>query len=388
MANPNSNDIAIIGVGLYPFGRHNDISAIQMGVVAANKAMDDAGLSWRDIQVAYVGSLSVMMPETMTKFLGYTGVPISKMFNGCATGGNLLVNTVNAIRAGRADVGICIGLDKHPKGAFSAGESMDSTGLPQWYGDLGLTVNPQFFAMKIQRYMHEYGISPATLTRTAVKAFVNGSLNPAAWRRSALSADEIDSSTMVCDPLRKYHFCSPSDGAAAAIVCRADIAHRFGGTPIYLRAGEFRTREYGSIDVQATSFSSRATTGASEAAAKAAFESAGIGPEDIDIVQCQDTEVGHEIMHLAEIGLCKHGEQEAMIADGVTSLTGRLPTNTDGGLLANGEPIGASGLRQVHEIVRQLRGVAGPHQVQRELKTGLTHVYGFPGSSCVTILSK
>lgn len=383
-----ANDIAIIGVGLYGFGRHPDVSAIQMGVTAANRAMDDAGVQWTDIQIGYTGSLSVMMPETMTKFLGYTGVPMSKIFNGCATGGNLLLNTANAIRTGRADIGICIGLDKHPKGAFSAGESMDSTGLPQWYGDLGLTVNPQFFAMKIQRYMHDHGISPETLTRTAVKAFENGELNPAAWRRRALSAEEIDSSIMVCDPLRKYHFCSPSDGAAAAVVCRADIAHRFSGTPIYLRAGEFTTRQTGTIDVQATSFSSTPTIGASEAAAQAAFEAAGIGPDEIDIVQCQDTEVGHEIMHLAELGLVRHGEQEGLIREGGTSRTGRLPTNTDGGLLANGEPIGASGLRQVHEIVRQLRGVAGPHQVPRELKTGITHVYGFPGSSCVTILSK
>jgi acetyl-CoA acetyltransferase len=383
-----ANDIAIIGVGLHPFGRHDNLSAIDMGVAAAHQAMADAGVQWSDVQVGYAGSLSVMMPETMVKFLGLTGVPFSKLFNGCATGGNLLLNTINAIRAGQADVGIAIGLDKHPKGAFSSGESMDSTGLPQWYGDIGMAVNPQFFAMKLQRYMHDFGITQRTLTRTAVKAFANGALNPAAWRRSALSAEEIDNSRMVCNPLRKYHFCSPSDGAAAAVVCRADIAHRFSGTPIYVRAGEFRTRLGGSFDVQSTSFSSTATPGASEAAARAAYESAGIGPGEIDIVQVQDTEAGHEVMHLAEIGLCKHGEQEALVHDGATERTGRLPTNTDGGLLANGEPIGASGLRQIYEICRQLRGVAGPHQVPRSLKTGMTHVYGFPGSSCVTILSR
>ncbi len=383
-----ANDIAIIGVGLYPFGRHEKVSAIEMGVAAARQAMADAGVHWKDVQVGYAGSLSVMMPETMVKFLGLTGIPFSKLFNGCATGGNLLLNTIRAIRAGEADVGIAIGLDKHPKGAFSSGESMDSTGLPQWYGEVGLAVNPQFFAMKLQRYMHDWGITPATLTRTAVKAFANGALNPAAWRRSALSAEEIDASRIVCDPLRKYHFCSPSDGAAAAVVCRADIAHRFSGTPIYVRAGEFRTRLGGSFDVQNTSFSSRTTPGASETAARAAFEAAGIGPDEIDIVQLQDTEAGHEVMHLAEIGLCAHGEQEALVRDGATERMGRLPVNTDGGLLANGEPIGASGLRQIHEVCRQLRGAAGPHQVPRALKTGMTHVYGFPGSSCVTILSR
>jgi acetyl-CoA C-acetyltransferase len=329
-----NTDIAIIGVGLHPFGRHDDKSAIEMGVFAARQAMADAGVRWQDIQVGYAGSLSVMMPETMVKYLGLTGIPFSKLFNGCATGGNLLLNVINAIRAGQADVGIAIGLDKHPKGAFSSGESMDSTGLPQWYGEVGLAVNPQFFAMKLQRYMHEHGISERTLTRTAVKAFANGALNPAAWRRQALSAEEIDASRVVCHPLRKYHFCSPSDGAAAAVVCRADIAHRFGGTPIYVRAGEFRTRQGGSFDVQNTSFSTTTTPGASEAAAKAAFEAAGIGPGEIDIVQLQDTEAGHELMHLAEIGLCRHGEQEQLVHEGAcrsTPTAGCSPTASRSG---------------------------------------------------------
>jgi acetyl-CoA acetyltransferase len=380
-------DIAIIGVGLHPFGRHEDRSAIAMGVHAARQAMADAGVQWRDIQVAYAGSLSVMMPETMVKFLGLSGVPMTKLFNGCATGGNLLRHVMQAIRSGEADVGIAVGLDKHPRGAFSAGEAMDSTGLPQWYGELGFAVNPQFFAMKLMRYMHDWGLTPASLTRTAVKAFANGALNPAAWRRSAMSAEEIDASRMVCDPLRKYHFCSPSDGAAAVVVCRADMAHRFSGTPIFVRACEFRTRQGGSFDVQSPSFSTRSTPGATETAAQAAYAAAGIGPGEIDVVQLQDTEAGHELMHLAELGLCRHGEQEALVRDGATALGGRLPVNTDGGLLANGEPIGASGLRQIHELCRQLRRVAGPHQVPRTLNTALAHVYGFPGSSCVTILS-
>jgi acetyl-CoA acetyltransferase len=124
------------------------------------------------------------------------------------------------------------------------------------------------------------------------------------------------------------------------------------------------------------------------AAAKAAFEMAGIGPEEIDVAQLQDTEVGHEIMHMAECGFCKDGEQEAWVREGATELAGRLPINSDGGLLANGEPIGASGLRQVYEVCLQLRGDAGSHQIPGAPKTGFTHVYGFPGVSCVTILSR
>lgn len=383
-----NRDIAIIGVGLFPFGRHPQFNAMQMGVEAGNRAMRDAGVEWKDIQVAYAGSLSVLMPDTMIRFFGLSGVPFTKVFNGCATGGNTLLNTANAIRAGRADIGLAIGLDQHPPGAFSAGESMASLGLPEWYGETGLAINPQFFAMKMQRYMHDHGISEDCLNRTAMKAFENGARNPDAWRRKALSLDEIATSAMVCHPLRKYHFCSPSDGAAAAVICRADIAHRYTSTPIYLAACEFRTRSYGSFDVQSPAFSTTTQAGPTELAARAAFEAAGIGPEDIGVAQLQDTEAGHEIMHLAEVGFCKDGEQEQLVREGATRIEGRIPVNTDGGLLANGEPVGASGLRQVHEIVRQLRGQAEGRQVPRPIKTGLTHVYGFPGLSCVTVLTR
>ena len=122
-------------------------------------------------------------------------------------------------------------------------------------------------------------------------------------------------------------------------------------------------------------------------ASQAAYETAGIGPEDIDVAQIQDTEVGHELMHMAENGFCKDGEQDAWIREGATEIDGRLPINTDGGLMANGEPIGASGLRQVYEVCLQLRGDAGARQVPKKLKTGYTHVYGFPGVSCATVLS-
>ena len=123
-------------------------------------------------------------------------------------------------------------------------------------------------------------------------------------------------------------------------------------------------------------------------AAQTAYEVAGIGPDDVDVAQVQDTEAGHEIMHMAENGFCKDGEQESLLRDGATRIDGRIPINTDGGLMANGEPIGASGLRQIYEVCLQLRGEAGDHQVPGDVKTGYTQVYGFPGVSCVTILSR
>jgi acetyl-CoA C-acetyltransferase len=381
-------DVAIIGIGLYPFGRHEGVSALEMGVAAARKALDDASLRWEDVQLAAAGSLEVLQPDTMNKFLGLTGIPFTTLYNGCATGGNLLITTANAIRAGVGDIGIAIGLDKHPRGAFSVGDDLAGLGLGQWYGETGLALNPQFFSMKTKRYMHDHGISEDCLHRTARKAFENGSLNPDAWRRKALGYEEIAAAPMVCDPLRKYHFCSPSEGAAAVVLCRADVARRYTSRPIHLRAAQFKTRTYGSFETLSPSVPVRTAEGPTVRASRAAFEAAGIGPDEIDVAQLQDTEVGHEIMHMAENGFCKDGEQEAWIRSGETEIGGRLPINTDGGLLANGEPIGASGLRQVHEICLQLRGQAGRRQVPGDPRTGYTHVYGFPGVSAVTILSR
>jgi acetyl-CoA acetyltransferase len=381
-------DIAIIGIGLHPFGRHEGVSTIEMGTIAANRALKDAGVSWQDINIACGGSLEVLHPDTMNKFMGLTGIPFTNIFNGCATGGNLLLSTANAIIAGAGDLGIAVGMDKHPRGAFSVGDDLAGLGLGQWYGEIGLAVNPQFFAMKTRRYMHDHGITEDCLNRTAVKAFKNGALNPDAWRRRALSYDEIANSPMVCDPLRKYHFCSPSEGAAAMVLCRADIARRYTSKPIYIKADVFKTRLYGSFETMSASVPTSDTPSPTVQASQAAFETAGVGPEDIGVAQIQDTEVGHEIMHMAENGFCKDGEQESLIRRGATEIDGSIPINTDGGLLANGEPVGASGLRQVHEVCLQLRGDAGDHQVPGAPKVGYTHVYGFPGVSCVTILSR
>ncbi len=383
-----SRDIAIIGIGLFPFGRHEGVNAIQMGVKAANLALDDAGVRWQDVQFACAGALEVTQPDAMIKFMGLTGIPFTSIFNGCATGGSLLLNASHAIAAGAGEIGIAVGFDKHPRGAFSVGDDLEGIGLGRWYGATGLAVNPQFFAMKTRRYMHDHGITEDCLNRVAVKAFENGARNPNAWRRKALDYETIATSKMVCDPLRQYHFCSPSEGAAAIVVCSADVARRYTGKPIYLRADEFRTRLYGSFETMSPSQPARDVPSVTVQAAQAAYEAAGIGPEDVDVAQLQDTEVGHEIMHMAECGFCKDGEQEQWVKEGATRLDGRLPINTDGGLMANGEPIGASGLRQVYEVALQLRGDAGDRQVQGSPKVGFTHVYGFPGVSCVTVLSR
>jgi acetyl-CoA C-acetyltransferase len=241
--------------------------------------------------------------------------------------------------------------------------------------------------MKIQRYMHEHGITRSTLAKVAAKAFRNGARNPMAWRREPLSEEQILAAPMISHPLTQYMFCSPGEGAVALVLSRADLARRYTDRPVFLRSATLCSRRFGSFEVFSPWLATERAESPSVEAARMAFEQAGIEPSSVDVAQVQDTESGAEIIHMAETGLCKHGEQEALIHAGATEIDGALPVNTDGGCLANGEPIGASGLRQVYESVVQLRGDAGDRQVPRSPRVAFTHVYGAPGVSACTVLT-
>jgi len=379
------SDVAIVGIGIHPFGRHEGVSARQQGIIAARQAVADAGIGWGDLQFAFGGSLDGGDADTLVTELGLTGLPFVNVWNGCATGGSALTMADATIRSGAFEVGIAIGFDKHPRGAFNA--DPESMGIGRWYGETGLMVTTQFFAMKIQRYMHEHGISSSTLAKVAAKAFRNGALNPNAWRRTPMTEEEIAASAMVSYPLTQYMFCSPGEGAIALVLCRADRAQQYTDRPVFLKGAALRSRRFGSFEVFSPSLAIERADSPSVDAARAAFEQAGIAPDNIDVAQIQDTEAGAEVMHMAETGMCKHGEQEALIQSGRTEIGGSMPINTDGGCIANGEPIGASGLRQVYENVLQLRGDAGERQVPGTPRTAFTHVYGAPGISACTVLS-
>jgi acetyl-CoA C-acetyltransferase len=382
----SGDDVGIIGIGIHPFGRHPGTTGLDMAVAAVRSALKDSDLSWHEIDFAAGGSDAAGNADTSVSRLGMTGVPFINVRNGCATGGSALTAAHAMLRAGAADLAVVVGFDKHPPGAFDP--RPEDWGLGGWYGETGLMLTTQFFAMKIQRYMGEYGISPATLARVAAKAFRNGSLNPNAWRCKPLSEEEILASRMVSHPLTQYMFCSPGEGAVALVLARGARLREAGRVPVFLRSVALRTRRFGSFEVFSPSIAIESAPSPSADAAAAAFEQAGIGPRDVDLAQLQDTESGAEIMHLAETGLCEHGEQEKLIACGATEIGGRLPINTDGGCIANGEPIGASGLRQVYEVVLQLRAQAGARQVPGTPRVGFTHVYGAPGVSACAVLSR
>jgi acetyl-CoA acetyltransferase len=379
------DDVAIIGVGLHPFGRFPGTSAIEMGAKAARSALADAGITWKDVQFAFAGSYEVDNPDAVVNYLGLTGLPFTDVYNGCATAASALSQAANTIRLGEYDIGMAMGMDKHLPGAFAADPVQ--YGVPSWYGETGLFLTPKFFAMKIQRYMYDFDITPPTLARVAAKNYRNGARNPNAFRRQELSEEAILQSPMVNDPLTQYMFCSPNEGAAAVVLCRAEIAHRFTAAPIYLKASVVRTRRLGAFEVHSPWVPPERADSPTVDASRAAYEIAGLGPEDVDVVQLQDTDAGAEVIHMAENGFCKDGEQEALLSARGTEIGGSLPINTDGGLISNGEPIGASGLRQIHELVLQLRRTAGDRQVAGTPRVGYSQLYGAPGTAGVAIVS-
>jgi acetyl-CoA acetyltransferase len=380
------SDVCIIGAGIHPFGRTPGRSGRDQGVFAVRQALTDAGIDWADIQFAFGGSSASGAADIMVNELGLTGLPFVNVANGCATGGSSLAAARAAIASGEFEIGLAVGFDKHDRGAFDPKPA--EWGLPEWYGEAGFMLTTQFFAMKLQRYMAIHGISRVTLGRVAEKAFRNGTLADHAWRRSPVDLDTILNAPMINDPLTKYMFCSPAEGGVALILASEKKARELGIKPVRLKTASVRTRPPGSFEVFASSIDVERGVSSSVLASTAAFEAAGIGPGDIDVAQLQDTESGAEIMHMAENGFCADGEQEAWLADGRSGIGGPLPINTDGGCLACGEPIGASGLRQVYENIVQLRGAAGARQVQGNPKTAYSHVYGAPGISAVAILER
>jgi acetyl-CoA acetyltransferase len=380
------NDVHIIGAGIHPFGRTEGRSGRDQGVFAVRQALADAGIEWSDIECAYGGSAASGSADIMVNELGLTGVPFINVANGCATGGSALASAQYAVASGTYDLAIAVGFDKHDRGAFNADPK--SYGLPEWYGQTGMMLTTQFFALKIQRYMQLHGISRKTLGRVAEKAFRNGAKTDHAWRRTEVDFDTIMNAPMINDPLTKFMFCSPSEGGVALVLASGKKVRELGADGVKIANISVRTRPPNSFEVFQPGISIEQGGKPTILASKAAFEGAGIGPEDVDVAQLQDTESGAEIMHMAENGFCKDGEQEQWLAEGRTETGGALPINTDGGCLACGEPIGASGLRQVYENVQQLRGRGGARQVPGAPKVGYSHVYGAPGLSAVAILER
>jgi acetyl-CoA acetyltransferase len=377
-------DVAITGIGIHPFGRFEGTTVTDMGVTAVRGALAEAGHP--RFQAAFCATVysGVAAGHKVLGALGLTGVPIVNVEAGCASGGAALMLAASAIANGQYDTVLVFGMEKMPKGIIR------SSFFEPWREQGGLAVTPAYFALRAQRLMRESGVTKAHLARVVVKNRANGADNPNAMFQSPTTADEVLASRVVCEPLHLHMLCSPNEGAAAVVLQRADAVDPGDGPPVRIAAATLRSHLPGSVLGEATPMSGIDDTDIpppSTLAADAAYEEAGLGPEDLDVVECQDTDAARELLGYEELRLCDRGEAAAFLERGVTERGGRLPVNPSGGLLAKGEPLGASALGQVVEITQQLRGTAGPRQVDGA-RVGLAHTVGRGANAAVVILHR
>jgi acetyl-CoA C-acetyltransferase len=377
-------DVVIIGTGIHPFGRF-DKSAEEIGFYAARTAIEDAGVAWQDIQASYLSRM--YLPATsgarILRKLGSTDMPITDIEAACASGGAALRQAVLAIRAGEADAIMVLGVEKMPRGF------MDPRMIyADWQIEMGMSLNPAYWSMRAKRHMHDFGTTDLQLAKIAFKNHKNSVHNPNAMYRTEFSLGEILSSPLVCDPIRRLEICAPVDGAAALVVASSDYAQKIGARkPVKIAACTHTIARY-SADFRCPADSMSATVhndGPTAVTAQKAYENAGLGAADVDCFEVQDTDAFCELEIYEELRMCPLGEGGRLIDEGVTEMTGRHPVNMSGGLISKGEPVGASHIGQVVEIVAQLRGEAGPRQLNHP-KVGLAHVLGAGGNCAVTIL--
>ena len=377
--------VEIAGIGLHPFGRFADTSVPAMGIAAVRDALSDAGVGPADrpgFQAAFCGTAysGVAAGHKVLGALARTGMPIVDIEAGCASGGAALQLAAGAIRAGQYDTVLVFGMEKMPKGIIR------SSFFEPWREESGLAATPAYFALRAQRLMRERGITKEHLAQVVVKNRAHGAHNPDAMYQSETTAEAVLASRLVCEPLHLHMLCSPNEGAAAVVLRRGT---RTAGT-VRLEAAVLRSHLPGSVLGEATPLAGiddTHITPPTTLAADAAYGEAGIGPDDIDVVECQDTDAARELLGWEELGLCRPGDQVALLASGASALGGTRPVNPSGGLLSKGEPLGASALGQVVELVRQLRGTAGPRQVDGA-RVALAHTVGRGANASVTILSR
>lgn len=358
--------VSIIGAGMTRFGRHTDRSIEDLGREAASRAIADAGIRHDAIDEIFCGSGygGAMIGQRIMRGLGLTGMPIHNMENACSSGATALREAVWAIRAGRAETILVLGVDQLSR--FGGGT------IPLETSDLEVRsgmVMPALYAMRARRYMEETGTTAEHLAMVSVKARRCGALNPYAQYGGDVTVEEVLASRPIADPLTLFMCCPTSDGAAALVVTSDAKARGVGGRPIGIAASALQSGAYkpGFRDLTRSELTSRT--------AALAYEQAGIGPEDVDMAEVHDAFAIGELMYYEALGFCGFGEAKALITSGETALGGRRPVNPSGGLLSKGHPVGGSGIAQICESVWQLRGEAGDRQVA-DAKVALTHCTG------------
>jgi acetyl-CoA acetyltransferase len=389
-------EVSIVGVGLHPWGKFKDKTFIEIGTVAIANALKDASVEWKDIQAIfsgiyiYGGNAGHISGQYLESVFGETGIPVVNVYNACATGSAAIRMAYNSIAAGETDTALAVGVDISPEGFLSAKSDNPKqdrdvlrwrmTGMP----------NPVYWALECRKRMAKYGTTDEDLARVKVVLSQYGSKNPNARYKKTYTLEEVSNSLMVCDPLRLLEVCATSDGAAAVILSAAPGAIQKANRPVKIAATTMGSAIYGDPTLRISALSAPARAEApllseSYSASQQAYKKAGIGPEDIDVLELPDNSSWHYLQYLETCGFCGAGEAEKMLRDGQTQIGGKVAVCPSGGFSSFGEAIGAQAIWQVVEASNQLRGRCGERQVP-DAKVAMAQTYGLMGNSGTTIL--
>jgi acetyl-CoA acetyltransferase len=382
-------EVAIAGVGLHKFGRYPHKTIEEIGQEAVTGALIDAGnLSWNQVQVVFCGTMhgGTAAGQRVISHIGLTGIPITNIETACASGGSALKLAVQSVASGEYDIALALGIEKAGSGYLALNS------YPQWQHLSGLGVPPVQLGLTATRYMIETGATPRHLAKVAVKNRKNASLNPNAIHQKPTTIERVLEARMVNYPFTVLMLASPCEGAAAVIITSQKDALRFNPLPVTVAAACSGVAQYGTdFCGMSAGFESDSTRlrnpEVTTVLSQQAYNLAGVGPGDLDVLELNDSTAASEIILLEELGICGKGEGIRMIDEGKTDIGGDIAVSTSGGLLGMGEPVGAVGVAQAIEIVYQLRGQAGSRQVPGA-RAGMCQSAGAGGNCTVTILKR
>jgi acetyl-CoA C-acetyltransferase len=376
-------DVSIIGAGQTKFGRHNDYDLRELFTKAATEAVEEAGITAKDVQAAFIGNLSAdqfnsqcHIAPLMVDFAGMKGIPSTKCEAACASSATALRAAILALESGQYDVVMAAGVEKMTD-LSTAGviETLAMAADQTFEANPGITF-PGIFAVLAVAHMAKYGTNKEQLAAVAVKNHANAVHNPLAQYQKAITIEDALSSRMVAWPLGLYD-CSPiTDGAAAVILVRNKAARKYSDAPVKIIASAQASDTMNLCDREDLT-----SLAAARLAAQDAYKQAKMKPKDIDFAEVHDCFTIAEIIATEDLGFFKPGEGGPAVLEGRTQIGAEKTINTSGGLKAKGHPVGATGVAQIIELYHQLRGEAGKRQVSKA-DIGLAHNVGGTGATC------
>jgi len=376
------SDVYVIGTDMIRFGRFPEKKVEDIGAEAALMALDDAGLGVRDMQALYCGNLfqaNGMVGQRILQEIGQTGIPVVNCANACATGATAFRDAWMSIKAGIYDLVLAVGVEQMGRGLL--GGTGAGRGIPK-EGLLGSGTMPAVFAEAGMEHSRKYGTTFEQFAKVSVKNHHHSTMNPKAMYQKETPLEEVMNAEMISYPNTKLMCSVNVDGAAAAVLASEKKARELGlKRAVRIRASVLTSDPWQERDLVMPDVNT-----CTRMAAKQAYEMAGVGPEDINLVELHDCFATAEILHYENLGLCKDGEAGQMIDSGAVALGGKIPVNVSGGLLSKGHPLGATGIANIYEVVTHLRGRAGERQVPNA-QVGLAHVIGLGSACTINILS-